>query len=107
MSIATLESVTPSRPTVFASQADKREQLITRVMQQSDELVLVIEYSGKNGQVTRRVVSPIRWSGKGMFLALCLSREEPRHFHVERCRSIRVDLAERYVMPVELEVIVT
>jgi hypothetical protein len=35
-------------------------------------------------------------------LALCLSREEPRQFYLDRCSNVRVDLANHYVMPVEL-----
>ena len=71
-------------------------------MLQTDDLVIVIEYEGKDGAVTRRVVSPIRFVGEDRFLALCLSREEPRQFYIDRCRSIRVDLASNYIMPVEI-----
>ena len=71
-------------------------------MQQTDDLVLVIDYEGKDGVVTRRVISPIRFVGSDRFLALCLSREEPRQFYMNRCRNVRVDLAGNYVMPVEL-----
>ena len=76
--------------------------LVSRVMQQSDDLVIVLEYSGKDGSVTRRVVSPIRFVGTDRFLALCLSREEPRQFVLSQCRNVRVDLAARYTMPVEM-----
>jgi predicted DNA-binding transcriptional regulator YafY len=71
-------------------------------MQQIDDLVLVIDYRGKDGTVTRRVVSPIRFVAEDRFLALCLSREEPRQFYLDRCSNVRVDLANNYVMPVEL-----
>jgi len=76
--------------------------LVSRVMQQSDDLVIVLEYSGKDGSITRRVVSPIRFVGSDRFLALCLSREEPRQFYLSNCRNVRVDLAANYTMPVEL-----
>ena len=76
--------------------------LVSRVMQQSDDLVIVLEYSGKDGSITRRVVSPIRFVGADRFLALCLSREEPRQFYLSNCRNVRVDLASNYTMPVEL-----
>ena len=82
--------------------SDVKRRLIARVMQQTDDLVIVIEYEGKDGSVTRRVVSPIRFVGKDRFLALCLSREEPRQFYIDRCRSVRVDLAGNYIMPVEM-----
>ena len=80
--------------------------LVSRVMQQTDDLVIVLEYSGKDGSVTRRVVSPIRFVGTDRFLALCLSREEPRQFYLNRCRNVRVDLAANYIMPVELQSLV-
>lgn len=76
--------------------------LVGRVMQQSDDLVVVFEYSAADGTTTRRVVSPIRFLDKNRFLGLCLSREEPRQFHISRCRNVRVDLAMNYVMPVEM-----
>jgi predicted DNA-binding transcriptional regulator YafY len=82
--------------------SDVKRRLIARVMQQTDDLVIVIEYEGKDGAVTRRVVSPIRFVGEDRFLALCLSREEPRQFYIDRCRSVRVDLAATYIMPVEM-----
>lgn len=71
-------------------------------MKQSDDLVVVLEYSGKDGSITRRVVSPIRFVGDDRFLGLCLSREEPRQFYLRNCRNVRVDLAANYTMPVEL-----
>ena len=77
--------------------------LVSRVMQQTDDLVIVLEYSGKDGSVTRRVLSPIRFIGADRFLALCLSREEPRQFYLNHCRNVRVDLAANYLMPVELQ----
>lgn len=76
--------------------------LVGRVMQQSDDLVVVFEYSAADGTTTRRVVSPIRFLDGNRFLGLCLSREEPRQFHINRCRNVRVDLAMNYVMPVEM-----
>jgi predicted DNA-binding transcriptional regulator YafY len=83
--------------------AKRLEDLVARVMQQTDDLVIVFEYLGKDGSVTRRVVSPIRFVGTDRFLALCLSREEPRQFVLGQCRNVRVDLAARYTMPVALQ----
>ena len=85
--------------------ANRNTGLISRVMQQTDDLVIVLEYVGKDGAVTRRVVSPIRFVGTNRFLALCLSREEPRQFLLSQCRNVRVDLAARYTMPVELQTV--
>ena len=80
-------------------------KLIERVMQQTDDLVLVLDYEGKDGSRTRRVVSPIRFVAQDRFLALCLSREEPRQFYLDRCSNVRVGLAGNYVMPVEIQTI--
>jgi len=91
-----------AEPSSDSSSSAKNTKLIARVMQQTDDLVIVIDYQGKDGAVTRRVVSPIRFVGSDRFLALCLSREEPRQFYIDKCRSVRADLAGNYVMPVEL-----
>lgn len=95
-------STAPTTAAVTLSVSLRTHALVSRVMQQSDDLVLVIEYVGKDGSATRRVVSPIRFVGPDRFLALCLSREEPRQFYLSQCRNIRVDLAANYTMPVEL-----
>ena len=36
------------------------------------------------------------------FLALCLSREEPRQFYLDRCQNVRLGLAADFRMPLEL-----
>ncbi len=90
-----------SYPKASDAKGSRTALLIRRVMQQIDDLVLVIDYRGKDGTVTRRVVSPIRFVAEDRFLALCLSREEPRQFYLDRCSNVRVDLANNYVMPVE------
>jgi predicted DNA-binding transcriptional regulator YafY len=75
-------------------------RLIQRAMHQPDDLVVVFDYQDRQGNSSRRVVSPIRFVAANRFLALCLSREEPRQFYVERCQNVRLDLAMNYVMPV-------
>ena len=100
--IATASQVIPANRNV----TNRVVGLVARVMQQSDDLVIVLEYSGKDGAITRRVVSPIRFVGTDRFLALCLSREEPRQFYISNCRNVRVDLAANYTMPVELQSVV-
>lgn len=91
-------------PPVSALPATVRiAKLIERVMQQTDDLVLVLDYEGKDGSRTRRVVSPIRFVAENRFLALCLSREEPRQFYLDRCSNVRVGLSGNYVMPVEIQ----
>jgi len=76
------------------------KSLLLRVMQQSDDLVIVFDYCDVKGSTSRRVVSPYRFLGETHFLGLCLTREEPRQFQVSRCQNVRVDLAMNYVMPV-------
>ena len=100
--ISTAPQVAPINPIV----TNRIVALIGRVMQQSDDLVIVLEYSGKDGSITRRVVSPIRFVGTDRFLGLCLSREEPRQFYLSQCRNVRVDLAANYTMPVELQSVI-
>ena len=90
------QSVTPNRIVT-----DRIAGLVSRVMQQTDDLVIVLEYSGKGGSVTRRVVSPIRFVGPDRFLALCLSREAPRQFYLSQCSNVCVGLAANYTMPVK------
>lgn len=77
--------------------------LIARAMQQSDDLVVVFDYVDAQGAATRRVVSPYRFVGISHFMGLCLVREEPRRFELNRCRNVRIDLAMNYVMPVNPE----
>ena len=93
----------PQHAPIDGSVTNRVAGLVSRVMQQTDDLVIVLEYSGKDGLVTRRVLSPIRFVGTDRFLALCLSREEPRQFYLSHCRNVRVDLAANYIMPVALQ----
>jgi predicted DNA-binding transcriptional regulator YafY len=77
-------------------------QLIYRAMHQSDDLVIEFDYCDAKGVATHRVVSPIRFLGGNRFLALCLSREEPRQFYLERCRNVRLAQAADFLMPVAM-----
>jgi predicted DNA-binding transcriptional regulator YafY len=77
-------------------------QLVQRAMQQSDDLVIEFDYCDSKGVTTHRVVSPIRFLGGERFLALCLSREEPRQFYLDRCRNVRLEPAANYLMPVAM-----
>jgi predicted DNA-binding transcriptional regulator YafY len=77
-------------------------QLIYRAMHQPDDLVVEFDYRDAKGVETHRVVSPIRFLGRDRFLALCLSREEPRQFYLERCRNVRLQAAAHFLMPVEM-----
>ena len=75
-------------------------QKIQKSMSSCDELVVEFRYRDAKGNATRRVVSPIRFLGQNRFLGLCLSREEPRQFCMDRCDSVELKPAWDYVMPV-------
>ena len=78
------------------------QQLVRRAIRQSDDLVIEFDYCDSKGASTHRVVSPIRFLGADRFLALCLSREEPRQFHVARCQNGQVAQAADFLMPVPM-----
>jgi predicted DNA-binding transcriptional regulator YafY len=75
---------------------------ILQAMQNHDELVIEFNYLDSKGKRTRRVVSPIRFLPNGRFLGLCLSREEPRQFYLNRCQGVKLGRAENYLMPVAM-----
>ncbi|WP_254513042.1 WYL domain-containing protein [Anatilimnocola floriformis] len=78
------------------------QALINRALRQADELVLVFNYMDSKGVVSRRVVSPVRMIKGERLMALCLSREEPRQFHLKRCSQMRLEWASNFVMPVPM-----
>ena len=63
------------------------------------ELVVEFDYADTNGNLTHRAVSPIRFLGPDKFLALCLTREEPRTFFVNRCFNHQSFKYHDYLMP--------
>jgi predicted DNA-binding transcriptional regulator YafY len=67
---------------------------------QPDDLVVEFDYADAKGVATHRVVSPIRFLGGNRFLGLCLSREEPRQFYLDRCSGVRLARACDFLMPV-------
>ena len=75
---------------------------LSQAMQNQDELVVEFLYRDAKNNLTRRVVSPIRYLSNGRFLGLCLCREEPRQFYIERCASMVVGSANNYLMPVPM-----
>ncbi len=77
-------------------------QLVRRAMHQPDDFVIEFDYRDSKGVTTHRVVSPIRFLGGERFLALCLSREEPRQFYLERCQNVRLEQAADFLMPVAM-----
>ena len=77
-------------------------QLIHRAMHQSDDLAVTFDYCGAKGATTHRVVSPIRFQGNERFLALCLSREEPRQFYLDRRQNVGLARTADFLMPVAM-----
>jgi predicted DNA-binding transcriptional regulator YafY len=77
-------------------------QLIHRAMHQPHDLVVEFDYTDAKGVQTHRVASPIRFLGQARFLGLCLSREEPRQFYLERCENVRLSMAADFLMPVAM-----
>ena len=77
-------------------------ELIYQAMRQPDDLVVQLDYVDSKGTESRRVVSPIRFLSPGRFLALCLCREEPRQFYLDRCRNVQLESASDVLMPVPM-----
>ncbi|EMI51760.1 WYL domain-containing protein [Rhodopirellula sallentina] len=76
--------------------------MLRTAMLDADEWVVEFEYSDSKGKRTRRTVSPIRFAASGRFLALCLCREEPRQFYLNRCENFRLIRSADVMMPVEM-----
>lgn len=77
-------------------------QAIRRAMEDSDEFVIAMDYRDSKGVTTHRIVSPIRFLGSDRFLGLCLCREEPRQFYLERCSQLRLMPAAEVLMPIPM-----
>lgn len=78
---------------------------INKSLLHPDDYVVRMRYEDKTGVVTERVVSPIRFVGDQSILALCLCRETPRRFDLERCSAIELVSANDILMPVEIRVV--
>lgn len=78
------------------------EQMLRTAMLDSDEWVVQLEYADSKGKRTRRTVSPIRFSGSERFLGLCLCREQPRQFYLDRCCNVRLVRSADVIMPVQM-----
>ena len=77
-------------------------QIMRRAMQAPDNLVVELDYADSKGIQTRRVISPIRFLSSKRVLGLCLCREAPRQFYLDRCANIELKPAADYVMPVPI-----
>ncbi len=78
---------------------------INKAIHDPDHYVIVLDYLDKYGRASRRVVSPIRFAATNRFLALCLCREEPRTFQMERVTNVHLAPAHEFVMPVPMQVV--
>lgn len=76
--------------------------LINRAMNAPDDYVIEMSYRDSSGEATRRSVSPIRYLKGGRLLALCLCREEPRQFYLNRCSDVELRSAAEILMPVPM-----
>lgn len=81
--------------------------LLTKAMQAADDYVISLDYLDSKGVLSRRIVSPIRFLPGNRVLALCLCREEPRQFYLNRCHNVKLCRASDFVMPVPMFVVNT
>lgn len=75
---------------------------IHQAMRSPDDYVVRLVYRDRAGTLTQRVVSPIRFLDGRNLLALCLCRESPRRFELERCSEVELLDANEVLMPVEI-----
>ncbi len=81
------------------SEVSTMNQSIRRAMACPDDWVIAMEYIDSKGVATERLVSPVRFLSSRRFLALCLFREEPRQFYLDRCTNVRLVKANEALMP--------
>lgn len=75
---------------------------LRRAMQDSDNYVIHLDYLDSEGNRTTRYISPIRFVGQDRLLALCLCREAPRQFYLDRCENVRLIPACEVLMPMPM-----
>jgi len=78
------------------------KSILRRAMLDSDHWVIELDYIDAQGQVSHRVISPIRFVGSDRVLALCLCREAPRQFQLSRCESVRLVPSAEVLMPIAM-----
>ncbi len=81
---------------------DPTNRLLLKAMSHADQYVVALDYVDSKGERTHRIVSPIRFLNEGRFLALCLCREEPRQFHLDRCSNLSLQRSEDVLMPMPM-----
>lgn len=74
-------------------------QKLARAIRDPDRWVCRIVYQDRSGKFTARVISPVRFtSNERSVVALCLGREEHRHFIVSGIKSIALVNANTVLM---------
>ncbi|MBU6388057.1 MAG: hypothetical protein KGS49_19095, partial [Planctomycetes bacterium] len=79
--------------------------ILHQAMVAPDDFAVRLRYRSQNGELTERVISPIKMADSRSLLALCLCRENPRRFELDRCSHIELVPAHEILMPMELRVI--
>lgn len=79
--------------------------ILQQAMCAPDDFAVKLRYRSKDGELTERVVSPIKMTDSRSLLALCLCRENPRRFELNRCSHIELIPAHEVLMPMELKVL--
>ena len=79
------------------------KEILRRAMIDAETYVMEMTYCDSKGNRTRRIVSPIRFVSNDRFLGLCLCREEPRQFYLDRCEDARLIPAAEVIMPMPLQ----
>ncbi|MEM9588987.1 MAG: hypothetical protein AAGA03_17030 [Planctomycetota bacterium] len=70
----------------------------------ADRWVCRVRYQSSTGEITERIVSPIRLTDDRV-LALCLGREEPRWFAIASIQRIELVPASEVQMPEEIRIL--
>lgn len=76
-----------------------QQNKLRRALRDPDHFVLQITYQDREGTITQRMVSPIRMVDPRTMLALCLCRESPRRFDLDRCTDLELVEAHQVLMP--------
>jgi predicted DNA-binding transcriptional regulator YafY len=79
--------------------------ILKQAMYSPDDYAVRLRYRAKDGELTERVISPIKMDDSHSLLALCLCRENPRRFELDRCSHIELVPAHEILMPMELKII--
>lgn len=78
---------------------------LDRALRDPDHFALRITYTDREGTITERMVSPIRLINSQTMLALCLCRELPRRFDLDRCEELELVEAHTVLMPCPIRTI--